>query len=335
VNKDLLDGTGVKFVGTATIGTDHIDLEYLSSRGIRFADAKGCNADAVTEYVFAALFRILSSKKIDLLNNNLTIGIAGIGNIGSRVANIAEILGFKVLKNDPPLERVQGSRGFVSLEEILSADIITFHVPLNMDGKDKTYHLMDYEKLSMLKQNSIIINTSRGPVIDNNDLKKILNEKKITAVLDVWENEPSIDTQLLNMAETGTPHIAGYSFEGKLNGTIMIYSALTRFLGIGKDPDWMSLSPALNENILNVNTESNPGESLNQAVQMVYDIKKDDLNLRKIITLQEDRRGIYFDQLRKEYPLRRELKNYSVRLSRKNSELEKILKAFRINIEYV
>lgn len=334
VNKDLLEGTAVKFVGTATIGTDHIDLEYLSTNGIQFAGAKGCNADAVTEYFFAAVFDILSSGKISL-DNNLTLGIVGIGNIGSRVAKVAETFGFKVLKNDPPLERMHGSRGFVPLEEILSADIITFHVPLNMEGKDKTYHLMDYEKLSMLKENCIIINSSRGPVIDNYDLKKILNEKKITAVLDVWENEPSIDASLLNLVEIGTPHIAGYSFEGKLNGTKMIYSALAGFMGIRQNPEWVSLSPALPDHILNINTDIDPVESINQTIKKVYDIRKDSLNLREMNRLPEDRRGAFFDQLRKEYPLRRELKNYTVRLSGKDPHLENILRAFRLNVEYL
>jgi erythronate-4-phosphate dehydrogenase len=335
VNSTLLEGTPVKFVGTATIGTDHVDAEYLESRGIKFADAKGCNADAVTEYVFAALFNILSAKKIEI-SNKLIIGIVGVGNIGSRVAKIAEVLGMNVLKNDPPLERIYGSKDFVSLEEILGADIITLHVPLNMEGEDKTYHLTDEKKLSVLKDNCIIINSSRGGVVDNNSLRKILKEKKLTAVLDVWENEPSIDTELLKSTEIGTPHIAGYSFEGKLNGTLMIYSSLAEFLGEkNRSNDWLSLSPRLAENSLNLIEGMNLTESLNSLVKKAYNIRRDDENLRKIINLPVNSRSSYFDQLRKEYPLRRELSNYTVKLKERNYELEKVLKAFRIKVEYI
>jgi len=333
VNKDLLEGTPVKFVGTATIGTDHVDSGYLASRGIKFADAKGCNADAVTEYVFAAIFNLFASRKVNLRDK--TLGVVGAGNIGSRVARIAEVLGMKVLKNDPPLERIYGS-GFVSLDEILNADIITFHVPLNLEGEDKTYHLMDEKKLSGLSENCILINSSRGPVVDNTALKNILKEKKFTAVLDVWENEPSIDAGLLKYTEIGTPHIAGYSFEGKLNGTRMIHSALAEFLGEhNRSQDWLSLSPGLTDNILNFDDGMSLAASLNYIMKKAYDIRKDDEKLRNIINLPPNSQFSYFDQLRKEYPLRRELSSYMVKLKKKDPGIEKILKAFRIKVEYL
>ncbi|HVO75052.1 MAG TPA: 4-phosphoerythronate dehydrogenase [Ignavibacteriaceae bacterium] len=336
VNEDLLRGTPVKFVGTATIGTDHIDTGYLASAGIKFADAKGCNADAVTEYVFAAIFDILSLKKINLTDRAMTIGIGGVGNIGSRVVKVSESIGIKVLKNDPPLQRSSGRNDFVPLEEILKADIITFHVPLNMEGIDKTFHLIDEKRLSGLKEGCILINSSRGPVVKNSSLKNILKKKKITAVLDVWEHEPSVDTELLENIEIGTPHIAGYSFEGKLNGTRMIYSALCKFLGAkDRKDEWLSLSHGINDKAIIFNEDLNITDSLNYIFKKVYDIRRDDAGLRNMIKLPSGEQGSFFDQLRKQYPLRRELSNYSVHLKKKNPELERILKAFRMKIEYI
>ena len=165
VNEDLIKNSKVKFVGTATIGTDHIDLEYLKNQNIRFADAKGCNADSVAEYVFTALLKVASEKNIYLQEK--TIGVVGIGNIGSRVVRLAESLGMKVLKNDPPLERKGIGNNYLNLDEILQADIITFHVPLNLDGIDKTFHLLNENNLKKIKKGTIIINSSRGAVINN------------------------------------------------------------------------------------------------------------------------------------------------------------------------
>lgn len=335
VNEELLRGTPVKFVGTATIGTDHVDTDYLASEGITFADAKGCNADAVTEYIFAAIFDILCSKKMDLQDNKLTLGIVGTGNIGSRAAKIAETIGIHVLKNDPPLQRISGSNDFVSLEEILESDIITLHVPLNMEGEDKTFHLMDAARLSRLKKNCILINSSRGSVVENSSLKKLLRERQFAAVLDVWENEPLIDTGLLENIEIGTPHIAGYSFEGKLNGTRMICSALAEFFKVpNREEEWLYLAPDVKDNIIIFDKSLNLADSINYVFKKVYNIRRDDAELRKILNQPSGQHGSYFDLLRKEYPLRRELSNYAVRLKKKIPELEKILKAFRMKIEY-
>jgi len=335
VNEELLRGTPVKFVGTATIGTDHIDTDYLASEGIAFADAKGCNADAVTEYIFAAIFDLLCSKKMDLQDNKLTLGIVGTGNIGSRAAKIAETMGINVLKNDPPLQRISGGNDFVPLEEIFESDIITFHVPLNMEGEDKTFHLMDAGRLSRLKKNCILINSSRGSVVENSSLKKLLRERQFTAVLDVWEKEPSIDTGLLENIEIGTPHIAGYSFEGKLNGTRMICSALAEFLKVpNRKEEWLSSAPDVKDNIIIFDESLNLADSINYIFKKVYNIRRDDAELRKILNQPLGQHGFYFDLLRKQYPLRRELSNYAVRLKKEIPELEKILKAFRMKIEY-
>ncbi|MBT8386806.1 MAG: 4-phosphoerythronate dehydrogenase, partial [Ignavibacteria bacterium] len=234
VNRNLLDGTKVKFVGTATIGCDHVDLNYLKKKNISFADAKGCNADSVAEYVFTALLKIAANE--NLMLNKKSIGVVGIGNIGSRIVKIAQALGMSVLKNDPPLERKGIGIKYVSLDEILQADIITLHVPLNKGGRDNTVHLLNKDNLNQIRNGAIIINTSRGVVIDNDALYNITRSKRLFNILDVWENEPSVSIGLLNMTQIATAHIAGYSLEGKLNGTKMICEALYSFMG--KPPSW-------------------------------------------------------------------------------------------------
>ena len=230
VNEDLLKNTAVKFVGTATIGTDHIDLDYLNKNNIVFADAKGCNAYSVAEYVITAL--LFLADKLDLKLSDKTIGIVGVGNIGSKVAAFANALGMKVLLNDPPLQRNGDKREFLPLDKILSTDIITFHVPLIKEGVDKTYHILDKEKMGLINKNAILINTSRGPVVDNKELINVIREKNLRVVLDVWENEPDVNLDLLKEVLIGSPHIAGYSREGKVNGTKMIYNALCNYLNV-------------------------------------------------------------------------------------------------------
>jgi erythronate-4-phosphate dehydrogenase len=325
VDESLLDGSSVQFVGTATIGTDHVDLEYLKSAGIGFSDAKGCNADAVTEYVFTAIIDLLSEKNVPLKGR--TIGIVGAGNIGGRVARIAETIGMQVLKNDPPLERMYGSKDYVPLDEIYGCDMVTFHVPLNKTGPDKTVHLMNGENLKKLKDNVILINASRGQVVDNKALIEVIGSKDLRTVLDVWENEPGIDTALLERVKTGTPHIAGYSLEGKVNGTAIIYNALCRFLG--EEPVWKPTLPVIKTDCFKINPSGNSVHDLNTLTGLIYDIKKDDSSLRKITEIPKAQIPKYFDTLRKEYPLRREFSNFKIELNRDNEELTGILKALR------
>ena len=232
VDKSLLEGSKVKFVGTATIGKDHIDLEYLKENNITFADAAGCNAHAVKEYIFTALSDVLTKKSLKF--NNLSIGIIGAGNVGSKVAYCADTLGMETIINDPPLKRKTGNKIYKELDEALRADIVTLHVPLNKEGIDKTVHLLDYERLNGLKDNCILINSSRGSVVDNDALEKIIEKKNFTVILDVWENEPGLKPGLLKKVYIGTPHIAGYSYEGKVNGTTMILKSRKQKLIIHK-----------------------------------------------------------------------------------------------------
>ena len=330
VDNNLLDGTKVKFVGTATIGSDHIDVEYLKQNNIAFADAKGCNAEAVKEYVLTALTEVLIQKKLKY--QNLSIGIVGVGNIGSKIAKCAKELGMKTILNDPPLKRKTGNEIYKEFDEVLNADILTFHVPLNKEGVDKTVHLFDYEKLNRVKNNSIIINSSRGSVIDNEALEKVIDEKNLIVILDVWESEPEINSSLLQKVFIGTPHVAGYSYEGKINGTMMIYSALCRFLN--KEANYSIKPLEVKDPVIEIDKTESIENSLQKIFKKIYDIRRDDKNLRKILKEEKDKPGKYFDLLRKEYPLRREFSNYTVLISKEEKELINILSALRFKIDF-
>ena len=329
VNSHLISGTKIKFVGTATIGSDHIDLNYLKKNNITFADAKGCNADSVAEYVFTALLKIAVDENIKL--NKKSIGVVGIGNIGSRVVRIAEAFGMEVLKNDPPLERKGIGNNYVSLDEILQADIITLHVPLNKGGEDNTVHLLNKKNLGQIREKAIIINTSRGAVINSNALYNTIPDKKLNSVLDVWENEPAVNINLLNIAQIGTAHIAGYSLEGKVNGTTMIYEALCNFTE--KTPGWEPALPEVENKEIVLDDIKSDELKLYNLFRAIYDIEADDRRMRNLIEVNQEERGNYFDRLRKEYPLRREFDNYSIKLRQEEHHLKKILETLRFKVK--
>ena len=329
VDKELLKNSKVKFIGTATIGTDHIDMNYLESKKIKFADAKGCNADSVAEYVFIALLRVASEEKI--LLKGKTIGVVGIGNIGSRVAKLAELFGMKVLKNDPPLERKGVGQNYVSLNEILDADIISLHVPLSSEGIDNTFHLFNSDNLKKIKPGTTIINTARGAVIDNSALLRESAQRKFKLIIDVWENEPSINISLLERTEVGTAHIAGYSFEGKVNGTRMIYQSLCQYLNI--IPTWKPELPKIEQIDLRVPEDETYEERLYKFFATIYNIQNDDSKLREISKYRLNEQAGYFDKLRKDYPIRREFSNYTVHLSHIERNLKPFLECFRFKVK--
>ena len=213
-NRNLLEGSYVKFIATATIGYDHIDTEYCREAGIEWTNAKGCNAESVNQYVASALFARAIKNRQDPARK--TIGIVGVGNVGTKVEKLARTIGMKVLLNDPPRERKEGSANFVSLEKIQhEADVITFHVPLNRTGPDATFHMIDEQFLQNLDKKPLIINSCRGEVHNTPAVKKAIENGMISGfIADCWENEPLIDLELLDMAVYGTPHIAGYSRDG-------------------------------------------------------------------------------------------------------------------------
>lgn len=230
-NRELLEGTQVKFIATATIGYDHIDTEYCREAGITWTNCPGCNAGSVEQYVRSVLGLLQRKKGLDL--KNATIGVVGVGYVGSRVARTAKLLGMRVLLNDPP-RADKGETGFVDLATIArECDVITFHTPLIQEGIYRTYHLVDKDFLFSLKRAPYLINSSRGEVVDTASLLASLAAGKVKdVVIDTWENEPRISRDLLEAAFLATPHIAGYSADGKANATRMSLEALCRFFGM-------------------------------------------------------------------------------------------------------
>lgn len=312
VDHTLLDGSRVKFVGTVTIGTDHVDEEYLAKNGITFVSAPGSNSNSVSEYITAALLELAQSKGFSL--NDKTIGIVGVGNVGSKVWRKAKVLGMQVLLNDPPLQRLGSSYPLHSLEKLMEADIITLHVPLTRSGPDATYHLFDENRIRKMKRGAILFNTSRGGVVETDALKRTLSDGHLsTAVLDVWEKEPAINTSLLELVSIGTQHIAGHSLDGKVNALRMNYEAVCRFLGRPSDQDINALIPdsALPE-IRVEGIHTSVQQTLRDIVKQCYDINVDDRLLRQIISFPEEEREKYFSRLRTEYRIRREFFNYTV-----------------------
>ncbi len=230
-NASLLDHTKVKFIATATIGIDHIDSEYCHNHSIAFFNAPGCNAPAVAQYVFATLGKYLQSHPRNL--QDLTFAVVGVGNVGKIIAHWGKLLGMKVLQCDPPRARKEGDAEFVTLQEVAEqADIITFHTPLNKDGIDKTVHLADEAFFNNLKHCELLINSSRGCVVDNTALNEYMNHSDMAVAIDCWENEPNINLELLKKVFVATPHIAGYSAEGKQRATAMALEAFEKFYNV-------------------------------------------------------------------------------------------------------
>jgi len=327
VDRNLLEGSSVRFVGTVTIGTDHVDLEYLASRGVRFASAPGSNSNAVAEYCAAAL--IVWAQRTGELLRGKTIGVVGVGNVGSKVARVARTLGMNVVLNDPPLARKGGSSSYRPLDELMDADFITLHVPLTKAGPDATHHLFDDQRIEKTKRGAVLINTSRGAVVETNALRTALSSKHISAaILDVWEGEPTIDGELLNQVMLGTPHIAGYSLDGKLNALRMVYEEVCRFLTVPVEWVAQSVDERINGAEIgvpeHVTTEQN---ALQAVVRQAYDIELDDRMLRYATTLSEGERGQYFMRLRAEYRVRREFFNRVVALSPRQQAFRGVLNA--------
>lgn len=327
VNAALLEGSPVRFVGTATIGTDHVDMEYLASRGIGFASAPGCNANSVAEYITAALLTL--SQRLDFPLTGKSLGIVGIGNIGSKVVRVGQALGMEVLQNDPPLARQTGESRFLPLDRLMEADIITLHVPLNRTGPDATYHFFNAARIGAMKPGSILINASRGAVVETAAIKNALTRKHLaSAVLDVWEKEPAINAELLSLVTLGTAHVAGYSLDGKVNAVRMIYHALCKFLNIQPTwTGWDKLPAPVVPTITLPQQTANEEEILRKTVAQCYDIELDDRLLREMLAQPEDRRAGYFMKLRTGYRMRREFFATTVEAPQGKSEIANTLKA--------
>lgn len=334
VDASLLDDSRVRFVGSATIGTDHVDRDYLRRTGIAFAHAPASNADSVADYVVSALLYLATGKRSSL--NGLCLGIVGVGNIGARIARRAPFLGVDVLLNDPPRQVQEQDRpdapDFVPLSVVLDrADVVTLHVPLTTSGPHPTRHLIDADALARMKPGAWLINTARGPVVDNAALRDALAADPRGAgqpgadrggptslggtVLDVWEDEPTPDVDLLRRVDVATPHVAGYAFDGKVRGTRMLYDALCDHLDAPRtwSPD-AALAPASPGALRCTPPDPRlPRDAyLHALASQVYDVADDDARLRPIADCAPDDRGAFFSRLRKTYPTRREMQTHAV-----------------------
>ncbi|MCB0730239.1 MAG: 4-phosphoerythronate dehydrogenase PdxB [Ignavibacteriae bacterium] len=326
-NADLLYDTNVKLITTATIGYDHIDTNYCEENNLKWLNAPGCNSSSVHQYITTVLLHIAEKENIDLTQK--VLGIVGVGNVGSKIQKAANALGMKILLNDPPRERNESNSKFVSLEKIKEeADIITFHVPLNNDGIDKTYHLADEKFFNELNKMPIIINSSRGEVVETSAIKNAIKNKKVSnVILDVWENEPEIDLELLEMTDISTPHIAGYSAEGKANGTSVCVNAVNKFFNLGIQENWYPTEIPLSKNGNEIEIDcsnKNDQQILSEAVSQTYDLLYDSILLKKSPETFEKQRG--------DYPIRREFSNYKVKLKSNNSSVEKKIKKLGFKI---
>ena len=315
VSKNLLKKSSVRFVGTATIGVDHIDIEYLSQKNIGFASAPGSNANSAAEYVIAGLLEI--GHRLSISVEGKSVGIIGVGNVGGRVAKKAEALGMNVYRNDPPLQRQTDDAKYLPIEELFDCDFITLHTPLTSEGIDRTFHLADEGFFKSLKAGCIFFNAARGGVVDSNALKKAIQTGRLKAVvLDVWEDEPNIDTELLKLVDIGTPHIAGYSLDGKIAGMIMIYKAACEYFSLEAKFDTADFLPEATVPRLEIFQDSgSEQEVLLSTVSKIYDIGVDDSKLRRVLEETPEKRSDYFDGLRKNYGVRREFQNTKVSIA--------------------
>lgn len=309
-NSQLLKGSCVKIIASATIGFDHLDTGWLEAEGIKWVNAPGCNSGSVMQYIVTSLFYLASKNSFNL--RSLTLGVVGVGNVGAKVVRTARAIGMKVMQNDPPRKRREELKDFVPLEKVIAeCDILTLHVPLTMQGHDRTHYLINRENLSQLKRDCIVINSSRGEVVDNTALHKALEKDLVGGtVLDVWENEPEADRKLIGLADLATPHIAGYSVDGKSNATVNSVRKVSEVLNIPLK-DWLpGALPQPAEPVIDLRRHEARNTSpdlVAMAVRHTYPIEEDDHLFRS--------NPEKFEFLRDNYRKRREFSSFSVRVT--------------------
>ena len=295
INQALLENTSVKFIGSCTAGIDHVDLGYLQKNNIEFVYAPGSNARSVAEYVLASLLYVAEKKKVSLKNK--TLAIIGYGHVGRQVAQLMSLLGVKIMLNDPPLQET-GEQNLISFEEALTADIICLHTPLIRSGIFPTFHLIGAAELEKISPNAILLNAARGAVVDNLALYKHLQENpQFTAILDVWENEPNIHRELAQLCAISTPHIAGYSWDSKINSAKQVVEKMVGyFFSSAEKGQTQRFAPT------------------KEIIKQFYNVEQDHQALQALMKLPDaTARAQGFDLLRKNYPERREfsvLDNY-------------------------
>ncbi len=289
----LLEGTSVRMITTATIGMDHIDLEYCAGKGIEVANASGCNAGGVMQYVFSALYGVAARKGIKIDGN--TIGIVGVGNVGRKIDTLAQYLGFKVLRCDPPRAEREGAEGFCSLEHLLAeSDVVTMHVPLD----ETTRGMANADFFTLMKPGAIFINAARGEVMVDDALMNAA-PKLGAIVVDTWNNEPDVNEDLIDVVDIATPHIAGYSYQGKLNGTSLAVKAVAKHFGINELKDFYPMDELSDHEPIFLDLKGKNQGEITAVFQYNYPIFTDDFRFR-----MEPHK---FEQLRNDYRYRREI----------------------------
>lgn len=312
VNQSLLEGSSVKFVGTCTIGTDHLDIDYLNAQGIQFSNAPGCNAQAVVDYVLSALLTL--GERWQQPWQSLSVGIVGAGNVGGRLYKTLLGLGMDVIAYDPNIAQFSDP---AFSERVWQQDVVSLHTPISYDGANKTHHLVNGAKLQSMKSKSCLINSCRGSVINNHELLQHLNnEPNFQAILDVYEDEPSPSDQLINACLLSTPHIAGYSLDGKYQGTAMIYDAVCDFLALPKRLKLAQLvaEPALKK--ISISQDAPAAFMLKTCIRSAYDIRDDHFRMQSLLGLSAEQKAKGFDQLRKNYPIRRDMTQLKLSMKR-------------------
>ena len=326
VDRELLEGSAVRFVGTCTIGTDHLDLEYLEDAGIDWASAPGCNARGVVDYVLGSLLALAEGEGVELSERRY--GIVGAGEVGGRLVEVLRGLGWDVRVCDPPRQAREVGE-FVGLDEILTeCDVISLHTPLILEGDHPTFHLLNNARLEQLRPGTWLINAARGAVVDNAALRdQLARRPDIQAVLDVWEGEPQVDIELAALCWIATPHIAGYSLDGKLRGTAQIYQAFCASKGWEPKVELNELMPIAPLRGLSFDASVKPADMLATICRAVYDPRRDDSAFRRSLTDDEEQRQIGFDRLRKQYPPRREIEGLEIAISAAQPSLEQLVRA--------
>jgi len=322
VNRALLEGSRVRFVGTCTIGTDHLDLDYFAEAGIAWSSAPGCNARGVVDYVLGSVLTLAEREGVDPAAR--VYGVVGAGQVGGRLVKLLQGLGWQVRVCDPPRQAAEGG-DFVSLERIIDqCDVISLHTPLDAS----TRHLFDSARLAALKPGTWLINASRGAVVDNAALRSLLPQRPdLKAVLDVWEGEPQADVELAALCQLATPHIAGYSLDGKLRGTAQIYQACCRVLGVAEQVMLADLLPAPWLSELSLDGSADPAWALVSLCRAVYDPRRDDADFRRSLVGAAEARRAGFDHLRKHYPMRRETDGLRVHIQGDSGQLAAVVRA--------
>lgn len=327
VDENLLRGSAVKFVGTFTIGFDHVDLTYLHSAKIGFAAAAGCNANSVSEYFCAAMLTYAVEKKLDLRDK--TVGVIGVGNVGKLVAEKARALQMRVLLNDPPRAKIEGAQNFVDLSTLLKeSDFVTLHVPLEKNGADATYKMANDDFFAAMKNGAVFINSARGKVIDDAALLNALNRGKIAAaILDVFYSEPQISPVLLPKLFLATPHIAGYSYNGKVNGTKIIFAALCKYFNINATWNAQPFMPSPEISHIDIQSDADFYTEMDDVVSAIYNIRADS---KRFFATPEK-----FRELRDHYPQRLEFPHTTIAVPKKRRDLRDGLRACKFVIEEV